>query len=197
LRQHSARSGFLGGGDDSMRPRKLRLLAGGLVAGLAVVVLSGVALANGGDKPGDNPGKGKGRTKVVLCHEGRTIRVAEPAVKAHLRHGDTLGPCAANQAPPAPSTTTLTVLKHVVNDNGGTLHAGDFTLTINGVSATGGNSFAGSESGVTKTITTFGGYSVTEATVAGYAETNASADCFGTIAAGQHKTCVITNDDVP
>jgi hypothetical protein len=178
-----------------MRPRKLRLLAGGLVAGLAVVVLSGVALANGGDKPGDNQGEGKGRTKVVLCHKGRTIRVAEPAVKAHLRHGDTLGACAANQTPPAPSTTTLTVVKHVVNDNGGTLHAGDFTLTINGVSATGGNSFAGSESGVTKTITTFGSYSVTEATVAGYAETNASADCFGSIAAGQQKTCVITNDD--
>jgi hypothetical protein len=31
----------------------------------------------------------------------------------------------------------------------------DFTLTISGVTASGGNSFAGSETGVTKTITTF------------------------------------------
>jgi hypothetical protein len=31
--------------------------------------------------------------KVVLCHKGRTIEVAESAVPAHLAHGDTLGPC--------------------------------------------------------------------------------------------------------
>ena len=47
---------------------------------------------------------------------------------------------------------TLTVIKHVVNDNGRSKTAGDFTLTIAGVTASGGNSFAGSESGVTKTL---------------------------------------------
>ena len=32
--------------------------------------------------------------KVTICHKGRqTITVAAPAVEAHLRHGDTLGPC--------------------------------------------------------------------------------------------------------
>jgi len=31
--------------------------------------------------------------KVVICHKGRTIEVAESAVEAHLAHGDTLGPC--------------------------------------------------------------------------------------------------------
>lgn len=32
--------------------------------------------------------------KVTICHKGKqTITVAEPAVEAHLRHGDTLGPC--------------------------------------------------------------------------------------------------------
>ncbi len=31
--------------------------------------------------------------KVVICHNGRTIRVSEAAVPAHLAHGDTLGPC--------------------------------------------------------------------------------------------------------
>jgi len=32
--------------------------------------------------------------KVSICHKGKTITVSESAVKAHLGHGDTLGPCA-------------------------------------------------------------------------------------------------------
>ncbi len=32
--------------------------------------------------------------KVTICHKGRnTITVAEPALRAHLAHGDTMGPC--------------------------------------------------------------------------------------------------------
>src|SRR2546426_516253 len=31
--------------------------------------------------------------KIIICHNGRTIRVAERAVPAHLDHGDSLGPC--------------------------------------------------------------------------------------------------------
>jgi hypothetical protein len=38
-------------------------------------------------------GKQYGKHRVAICHKGHTIRVAQPAVKAHLRHGDTLGPC--------------------------------------------------------------------------------------------------------
>ena len=38
-------------------------------------------------------GKGKGTAKVTLCHNGRTITVGEPAVAAHLAHGDTEGEC--------------------------------------------------------------------------------------------------------
>ena len=35
-----------------------------------------------------------GTQKIILCHKGRkTIRVAKPAVSAHLRHGDTRGAC--------------------------------------------------------------------------------------------------------
>src|SRR5262249_51851870 len=143
-----------------------------------------------------SPGKGngKGREKVTICHKGHTIRVARPAVKAHLRHGDTVGPCAHPAAPPG-NRPTLTVVKHVVNDNGGTKTAADFTLTINGVTADGGNTFAGSEGGVTKTLLTLGSYSVSEGTVDGYAQ-SLSTGCSGTISAGQHVTCVVTNDDV-
>ena len=31
--------------------------------------------------------------KVAICHRGHTITVAEPALEAHLAHGDTIGPC--------------------------------------------------------------------------------------------------------
>jgi hypothetical protein len=38
-------------------------------------------------------GKRKGVEKVTICHKGHTITVGKPAVKAHLKHGDHLGPC--------------------------------------------------------------------------------------------------------
>ena len=67
---------------------------------LAVSALAGASPGKG--KPG-NPGKAAkpaaaqyqyGKTKVTLCHKGKkTITVGAPAQKAHLRHGDKLGPC--------------------------------------------------------------------------------------------------------
>ena len=33
------------------------------------------------------------RERVAICHRGRTIVVAYPAVPAHLAHGDTIGNC--------------------------------------------------------------------------------------------------------
>jgi parallel beta-helix repeat protein len=47
----------------------------------------------GGDGDDGGPGNGKGQNKVAICHKGHTIRVAAPAVPAHLRHGDELGAC--------------------------------------------------------------------------------------------------------
>jgi hypothetical protein len=90
----------------------------------------------------------------------------------------------------------IIVIKHVVNDDGGTKSAGDFTMTINGVTATGGNSFPGAESpGTNKKVTT-GSYSVTETGPSGYTA-SFSAGCSGSISAGQTKTCTVTNDDKP
>ena len=78
---------------------------------LAVVALAGAAPPPGKGKPSGTPGKpakaaakaakkqygppGKqyGKTKVTLCHKGKTITVGAPAAKAHLRHGDKLGRC--------------------------------------------------------------------------------------------------------
>ena len=31
--------------------------------------------------------------KMLVCHKGHTISISVNAVPAHLRHGDTLGPC--------------------------------------------------------------------------------------------------------
>jgi uncharacterized repeat protein (TIGR01451 family) len=90
----------------------------------------------------------------------------------------------------------LIVIKHVVNDNGGTNTAADFTMQINGVNVAGGNSFAGAESpGTDKTLTSVGSYSVSETGPTGYAST-LSAGCSGTIALGETKTCTVTNNDL-
>jgi hypothetical protein len=54
------------------------------------------------DKGGDN---GQGQTKVVICHKGQTLEVAEPAVQAHLNHGDTVGACTTSPPSCSPSQT--------------------------------------------------------------------------------------------
>ncbi len=92
--------------------------------------------------------------------------------------------------PPEPGT--LTVIKHVVNDNGGTKMASDFTMQVTGTNVS-DPSFAGSEQGTTVTLDA-GSYSVDEVGVAGY-DKSLGPNCSGTISAGQHKTCTITNND--
>ncbi len=90
----------------------------------------------------------------------------------------------------------LIVIKHVIKDNGGNAVASDFTMTINDVIASGGNSFPGQAApGTNKTLTTVGSYSVTESGPTGY-NASFSSDCNGSIALGQTKTCTITNNDV-
>lgn len=90
----------------------------------------------------------------------------------------------------------LIVIKNVVNDDGGNALASNFTMTINGVTALGGNSFPGANSpGTNKILTTVGSYSVTESGPGGYLASYTS-DCSGTISLGETKTCTITNNDV-
>ena len=86
------------------RPRRFRLPLVAVLVTLLFLALT--ALATG--KPGNpNPGKPAkpksasaaaaqyqyGQVKVRICHKGKTIRIAQPAVRAHQRHGDSLGPC--------------------------------------------------------------------------------------------------------
>jgi uncharacterized repeat protein (TIGR01451 family) len=93
---------------------------------------------------------------------------------------------------------TLRVVKHVVNDNGGTLSAAGFTLHVKhaGVDVT-GSPKAGSETG-TDYLLAPDTYNVSENAVGGYDATFSGAcDASGnvTVAAGQTRTCTITNND--
>jgi len=88
----------------------------------------------------------------------------------------------------------LTVIKHVVNDNGGTATASSFTMNVTGANVSNA-SFAGAESPGTTVTLNAGSYSVDEGAFIGYSK-SLSTDCSGTIAIGQTKTCTITNDDI-
>ena len=92
----------------------------------------------------------------------------------------------------------LVVVKHVVNDDGGTAQAGDFNLHVQsgGVDVS-GSPQAGSETGTTYSLAP-GTYSVSEDAFAGYdAVVGGACDEGGqvTLAAGETKTCTLTNDD--
>jgi large repetitive protein len=87
---------------------------------------------------------------------------------------------------------TLTVIKHVVNDNGGGASAGDFTIGLNDA---GNTTFSGDEGGTQNTFVDGYGYDVTESGPSGYDATYVG-DCTGSIEAGVDKTCTVTNDDV-
>jgi Prealbumin-like fold domain len=94
-----------------------------------------------------------------------------------------------DNAPPG-----LIVIKNVINDDGGTAAAADFTITVDDPGSN-PSSFAGAAAPGTLVVVDAGAYSVSEIGPAGYAETQSS-DCSGTIASGQTKTCTITNDDI-
>src|SRR5206468_6036552 len=91
-----------------------------------------------------------------------------------------------NQAP------HLIINKVVINDNGGSLTASNFSGTLSGVTASGGQTWTGASTNLT--LTTLGSYSVAENAHPGY-DATLSVDCTGTIALGETKTCTVTNDD--
>ena len=83
---------------DTSRRQVLGRLLGATAALLTGATLAGsdVARAKKGKGKAKGHGKGKknGQPKVALCHNGHTIRVAAPAVDAHLQQGATEGACA-------------------------------------------------------------------------------------------------------
>src|SRR5205823_6051556 len=78
------------------------------------------------------------------------------------------------------------------NDNGGSLTAANFSGTVTGVTASGGQAWTGASTDLT--LTSVGSYGVAEDAHPGY-DAAFSADCTGTIALGETRTCTVTNDD--
>jgi prealbumin domain-containing protein len=156
----------------------------------------------GGDpSPGSFNGSGTGTS--VSITPGVAYSVSEDSVSGYTQTGSTAG-CSSTGLPAGGSATctitnddqaaTLHVIKHVINDNGGTKSASDFAITVTGSSPSPA-SFNGAESPGTTVTLNAGTYSVDEGAHVGYAKT-LSADCSGSIANGESKTCTITNDDL-
>jgi uncharacterized repeat protein (TIGR01451 family) len=98
----------------------------------------------------------------------------------------------------------LTVIKHVINDDGGTATASDFTMLVSGANidgsgltaASGGVSFPGADgTGTTMTLDA-GSYNVGENPQDGYLGSS-SGDCGGTAHVGDVLVCHVTNNDQP
>jgi len=89
----------------------------------------------------------------------------------------------------ADDDATINVVKMVINDDRGNKDVADFPLSVNGTVV---------ESGATNTFSP-GAYIISEITDSGYVQ-SFSADCgidgHVILAAGDHKFCIITNDDV-
>lgn len=89
---------------------------------------------------------------------------------------------------------TVIIIKEVINDDGGTNVAEDFSLTLTGEEDF-ESTVAGSETGVIVKVPQ-GDYEVAEDDSLGY-EVSYSDDCEGSVDAGEVVTCTVTNDDVP
>lgn len=92
-----------------------------------------------------------------------------------------------------PTRATLNVVNEVVNDNGGSADASDWTVSVEGDTPAPA-SFRGAETPGTSVTLDPGAYSVSASGHAGYHST-LSPDCAGTLAVGETKTCTITHDD--
>jgi hypothetical protein len=85
------------------RPRSRWPLRAGLAGGVALLAFAALASVGAAVSPSGTPAAGEQYPKkVTICHRTgskknpfRTIRVSRNAVKAHLRHGDRVGPCSA------------------------------------------------------------------------------------------------------
>jgi len=94
-----------------------------------------------------------------------------------------------------PPTGTVTIIKNVVNDDGGTAVAGDFTLLFNHENAEGTTIFQGDASGTVFTLANGESYNVTENPPANY-QASFGEGCGGVAVGGEDIVCVVTNNDV-
>lgn len=90
---------------NSNAARKLRFALVAMITAALILSVAALASPNKGKpaKPGKPVKAAKsasaaqyqyGKAKVTICHKGKSITVGAPAVKAHVRHGDSIGRCA-------------------------------------------------------------------------------------------------------
>ena len=152
------------------------------------------------DTPDNFPGAESPGTEVTLDAGAYNVTESGPTGYTASFSADCSGTIANGQSKTCTVTNDdqaakLTVIKHVINDNGGTAVAADFTLDSGGANDTPDN-FPGAESPGTEVTLDAGAYNVTESGPTGYTA-SFSANCSGTIANGESKTCTVTNDDKP
>jgi uncharacterized repeat protein (TIGR01451 family) len=171
---------------------------GSLTSGQSTPITLTVAV--GADKGGSeitNTGSVTGTetdTNTNNNSESEKITVADVVSGCTDRTANNFNPLATVDDGSCDYTATLTVIKHVINDDETADNvAGDFTISVTGTNVS-DDSFPGSETGTVITLDA-GAYSVEEGAHDGYGVTY-SEDCSGTIAAGDEKTCTITNDDL-
>jgi uncharacterized repeat protein (TIGR01451 family) len=143
----------------------------------------------GAEAPGTEVGIGAGAYNVTETEDPGYEASYSTDCSGSIANGETKTCTITNDDKPA----KLVVVKHVVNDHGGKLGAADFELSVTGTDASPA-SFPGAEAPGTDVTLDAGAYDVTETELAGYAASY-SADCTGSIANGETKTCTITNDD--
>jgi Prealbumin-like fold domain len=150
------------------------------------------------DSPDNFAGAESPGTEVTLHAGAYNVSESGPSGYTASYSADCSGPIANGKTKTCTVTNDdqaakLIVIKHVINDNGGTATAANFTLDSGGSNDSPDN-FAGAESPGTEVTLDAGSYNVTESGPTGYTASY-SADCSGSIANGQMKTCTVTNDD--
>ncbi len=149
-------------------------------------------------------------TEAITLNTGATLKgraLSSIAAVTLLSNQITEPTCAASASVysgGAPQITKnfpeLTVIKHVINDNGGTAVASNFSISVKiyGRDVSGSPAF-GDESGRMYQLTETGTSTVSESPVAGYA-TSFSGDCDSSgnlfLEFDDKKTCTITNNDI-
>jgi hypothetical protein len=101
--------------------------------------------------------------------------------------------CTITDTDPAPAGTgSLTVINNVINSHGGSATSTDFTATVSGTTSTPASFLT--TAGGTTAILEPGSYSVEVTGPSGY-DSSYDTGCYGSIAAGNSKTCTITSVD--
>lgn len=186
-------------------PEVTSMSAGAFESGEGIVVSIGSGTYSVKEDP--DPGYDKFESKDCFG----TIGVGEQKICTITNNDKQFLPGKTLTAAGQNNSATLMVIKHVINDNGGTKKASDFNISMFGAEGhVTPNKFPGSEApgtAVTLTPSETGNmvYSAGDEVLGqyGYSE-KLSPDCIGgahdqrqRINPGETKTCIITNDDNP